>query len=300
VNKPHVVATPFELLRLSDDRCQDSRIVGGKAATLARLYRQLPGMIPPGVAVPAGAASLLLEEDPSTSGSAYVKYLMDALENLSDSPHRTYAIRSSAMHEDAQGGSFAGQYSSSLGCRTVDDILQGIRKTIASGASSGVLAYGQRTGIPTSDLPSVLIQEMIIADRSGVAFTRNPVTGEREVVINASYGLGDAVVDGSITPDEIVCSDDGKVIESRIGRKQVMSLLTSGGITRIRVPTDLTNALSLSDDQVRAVAGAALRCEAILGYPVDTEWAITGQGIFVVQARPITRLLKPQGLRNAK
>ena len=131
---------------------------------------------------------------------------------------------------------------------------------------------------------------MVAADRSGVAFTINPVTGTNEIVINASYGLGDLLVSGAITPDEVVVGRTGGVPTVIVGSKREMTILTRDGVLRMAVPISLQAASCLSNDQIMSVAAAARTCEEHLGYPVDIEWAVSGKALFILQARPITAI----------
>jgi pyruvate,water dikinase len=141
----------------------------------------------------------------------------------------------------------------------------------------------------------VLIQEMVPADRAGVAFTINPVTGANEIVINSGFGLGDLLVSGEITPDEFIIDTSCQVAKLQvtkltIGSKRLMSVLTHHGIVRARVPESLQVMPSLSDGQLNEIISAARACESALGYPVDLEWAMNGNMLFILQARPITTI----------
>lgn len=279
-----------EMVSLADDRCQDRQLVGGKAATLAKLYAVIPELVPLGLALPPESALQLLEPARDGVGDVIKARFASCLAELSKPSDTLLVVRSSAVDEDSEARSYAGQYNSTLGCRSVEDVLDGIQDTLHSGTSARAAAYARATGEADARYPAVLIQRMIRADRSGVAFTRNPITGNRQVVINASYGLGDAIVDGSISPDEIVVGGQQEIVDSKVGTKQVMSLVTPSGLKRIPVPDSLRGTFALSDDQAGVVAEAARRCEDILGYSVDVEWAISGALLYVVQARPITTL----------
>lgn len=279
-----------EIISLADSKCQDRRLVGGKAATLARLYAVIPEIVPLGLALPPGSALEVVDPSGNRTSDEVRRWFASLLNELSEQSDMLLVVRSSAVEEDSEANSYAGQYDSTLGCRSIEDVLDGIRNTLQSGVSARVTAYARAVGTTHSNHPAVLIQRMISADRSGVAFTRNPITSEKQVIINASYGLGDTIVDGSISPDEVVVGTGEVIIHGKVGTKQVMSLVTPSGLKRVSVPDSLRQVLALSDNQVRAVADAALRCEDILGYAVDVEWAISGASLYVVQARPITTL----------
>jgi pyruvate,water dikinase len=128
---------------------------------------------------------------------------------------------------------------------------------------------------------------MVPAERAGVAFTINPVSGASEVVVDAGYGLGDLVVGGEITPDEFAVDGRGNVLRKKIGSKRRMSLLTAAGVAQIPVPGAFQKQVSLSPPQLEAVVETANLCRATLGYQADVEWAIVGDTVFVLQARPV-------------
>jgi pyruvate,water dikinase len=132
---------------------------------------------------------------------------------------------------------------------------------------------------------------MVAADRSGVAFTVNPLTGADEIVINASYGLGDLVVSGVITPDEFIVDRSGRVSTLTIGSKREMTVLTHRGIQRTAVPTSLREAPCLGDSQLSLVVDATRACELNLGFPVDVEWALSDNKLSILQARPVTAIV---------
>ena len=129
------------------------------------------------------------------------------------------------------------------------------------------------------------------AQASGVAFTLNPVTGEPdEVVINASWGLGEAIVSGSTsTPDTFITAKDGHIRAKQVSEKHEWSTPVPGGTERVEMPPDLVHAPSLTDDQVAEVVATATAVERAYGTPVDVEFAYSGAGkLFLLQARPIT------------
>jgi len=214
---------------------------------------------------------------------------------------KRYAVRSSALDEDSAGYSFAGQYETALGLSSVSDIITAIGACVHSAGSSRIAAYRRAASFRESMQEStpvvgVLIQEMVPADRAGVAFTINPLTGANEIVIDASFGLGDLLVSGQITPDEFIidtsCQDTSwQVSKLTVGSKRLMSVLTHHGIIRTPVPESLQVIPSLSDRQLNEIVSAARACERALGHPVDLEWAANGNMLFILQARPVTAIL---------
>jgi phosphoenolpyruvate synthase/pyruvate phosphate dikinase len=281
----------FDLLRLSDPACQDPALVGSKAATLARLFHVLTGAIPPGVALPAPQSGFFANITGTDCHTKASQILLDALGDRSPSSARQYAVRSSALEEDSTNNSFAGQYKTTLGLASARDIITAVEDCVRSATSEQVATYRRAAAMHEPiKAPGVLIQEMIPADRAGVAFTVNPVTGRDEVIINASYGLGDLLVSGEITPDEIIIDDSSLSPRYSIGSKRMMSILTHRGVIRTSVPESLQVIPCLSDAQVSSIAMAARTCEASVGCPVDVEWALNGEKLFVLQARPITAM----------
>jgi phosphoenolpyruvate synthase/pyruvate phosphate dikinase len=138
----------------------------------------------------------------------------------------------------------------------------------------------------------VLVQSLVSADAAAVVFSANPVTAARdEVVVNASFGLGESIVGGTVTPDTYVLArPDLSVRERRLGEKRRMTIPAPGGSREVAVPTMLRRSPSISDEQAREAAGLAVRLERRLGHPVDLELAWTKSFLHLLQARPITTL----------
>ena len=137
---------------------------------------------------------------------------------------------------------------------------------------------------------AVVIMEVVQAKTSGVAFTKNPVTGaSNQVFINASWGLGEAVVSGYVTPDSFIIGPGGELMEKAIAEKHEWAALVPGGTERAPTPLHLVAEPSLSDAQALAVAEAARAVEREYGSPVDIEFAYDeSDGFYLLQARPIT------------
>ena len=188
--------------------------------------------------------------------------LCDALLAFGDEP---LAVRSSGVAEDLDGASFAGQYETILGVSGNASVADALRKCWASLYSSHIDSYRMTRGLSV-DRMAVLIQPLVAADAAGVAFTANPVTGDRcETVVNAVRGFGERLVSGHATPDEWVVRDGRAVCRNE--------------------PEG-----ALVEHEVLAVAELARRVEQHFGYPQDIEWAISGGRLYLLQARPITTL----------
>jgi pyruvate,water dikinase len=210
------------------------------------------------------------------------------------------AVRSSAVGEDGHAASFAGQYETYLGVSGTDAVLRHIAKCWASGYSAHALEYRRRFGgsspLRANDL-AVGVLELVDARSAGVAFTLDPVTGDRDrLVVEANWGLGESVVSGQVTPDYwTVARDGGRILERRVGAKLVWSVLAGIGIGTVLapLPADLAQAPCLTDDEVRYICQRAAAIEAAEGTPQDVEWAIARDldfpgSVFFLQHRPET------------
>lgn len=235
------------------------------------------------------------------------------------------AVRSSAVGEDGHTASFAGQYETYLGVSGADEVLRHIAKCWASGYSAHALDYRRRFGgsspLRAHDL-AVGVLELVDARSAGVAFTLDPVTGDRgRLVVEANWGLGESVVSGQVTPDYwTVERDSGWILERRVGAKLVWSVLAgSGGAANgeaddgddgrsadVReeeanrsgtvlapLPAELAQAPCLSDDEVRYICRQAAAIETAEGAPQDVEWAIARDldlpdSVYFLQHRPET------------
>jgi pyruvate, water dikinase len=248
---------------------------GGKAASLARALGA-------GLPVPSGFAVSWDEVATPRPGA-----LVHAWESAG-SPR--VAVRSSAVGEDSIDASFAGQHVTVLNVVSADALTDAVRTIHASARTDSALAYRQRMGVAGRPRIAVVVLEMVHADVAGVLFTRNPVTGADERVIESAWGLGEAVVAGLVTPDQFRVTPDGVIVERRAGRKDVrVDLLPSGGTAEADVPAADILRLSLTDDDVLALHALALRCEEHFGSRQDLEWAFAGGVLHLLQARPITR-----------
>jgi EmrB/QacA subfamily drug resistance transporter len=240
---------------------------GGKAASLART-------IAAGLPVPDGFAigwQALEERDA----------ILAAWHRMG-SPR--VAVRSSAIGEDSHDASFAGQHATVLNVETEEQLLAALQQVRASAATDHAHAYRARMSVGQEARIAVVVQAMIDADVAGVLFTRNPVTGVRERVIESSWGLGEAVVAGLVTPDRFRVANDGQILERTFGRKDV-AIRRRG---EEPVPREDWARLSLSDEQLVELHQLADRCERLFGSPQDLEWAFAEGRLALLQSRPIT------------
>ena len=204
------------------------------------------------------------------------------------------AVRSSATAEDLPGASFAGQQETLLNVVGIEALLTAIQRCFASLWTDRATQYRSSLGIvPGSVRLAVVVQRMVEAEVAGVLFTANPLTGKRrEAVIDANPGLGEAVVSGATNPDHfVVQTTTGKIVELRLGDKQVIVRAAPGGGTEVVKQSEAQARASLSDEQVRHLAALGAQVEAHFGEPQDIEWAIDASDqIALLQARPITTL----------
>lgn len=203
----------------------------------------------------------------------------------------TFAVRSSGVSEDGAGASFAGLYESYINLRGVDAILDAVRDCYHCLWQPRAAHYRAIKGMDhRSEAMAVVVMETVPSHVSGVAFTLNPVTGARnEVLINASWGLGEAVVSGLVTPDNYVARKDGTPVTSDISEKTVRIVPTAGGTVQEETPPDLVDRPALTDEQLRLVATTAAAVEEHYECPMDIEFAFDANGrFFLLQARPIT------------
>jgi pyruvate,water dikinase len=206
------------------------------------------------------------------------------------------AVRSSATAEDLPGPR-------SPASRTRSSTSAGPTRwsTRSGGAGASLwtdraVAYRRRAGIAPDDVAlAVVVQALVDADAAGVLFTVDPVTGATDrMVVNATWGLGESLVGGSVTPDELVLdAATGAVRERRTGDKAVMTVRTPDGTAEQPVPDDRRTAPVLDDAAAAELAVLGRRIAAEYGRPMDVEWARSGAGFAIVQARPVTGLRDP-------
>ena len=258
-------------LRLADEQCADVQLAGGKAARLSELRRRdLP--VPDGFVVTTAAYAAFIEAHalgPASSvedvtarwlPDAFTQDIDAALEALGPGP---YAVRSSGVGEDSAQASWAGQFETVLDVEGADAVRAAIVRCFASAFADRVKSYGHEARVPTM---AVLVQRMVQADAAGVAFTADPVTGDRGVtLVSAVRGLGESLVSGERSAEE------WEVRGETVVRKRSSDDVLEAG-------------------EVRDVAALAARVAASYGAPQDIEWATSSGRTFLLQARPLTAL----------
>jgi phosphohistidine swiveling domain-containing protein len=204
------------------------------------------------------------------------------------------AVRSSGTAEDLPGHSFAGQYDTYLGIASLEDCIKAVKKCWASLWTLRAYEYRERNGFDHLKVNmAVIVQSLIAADTSGVIFTVDPLTGERcSIVIEACFGLGEALVSGKVTPDRfIVGKNNLKIHSCKISEKKIECTLNSNGLVKEQpVPNERSLACCLDKKQVKRLAKLARKIESEFGSPQDIEWAICKKKIYFLQSRPITAI----------
>ena len=219
--------------------------------------------------------------------------ITSAYEQLTQSSINAVAVRSSATAEDLPTASFAGQQDTFLNIQGNAALLDAVKKCWASLWTARAIAYRMRQGIdPASVSLAVVVQQLIPADAAGILFTANPVTGHRDqILINATWGLGEAIVGGLVTPDTVTVDESIQEILSReTTTKTMMTVRTDTGTEERAVPQAQQDQQVLDDATALELARYGAQIEAHYGMPMDIEWAIANGEIAILQARPITSL----------
>ncbi|MDP8922674.1 MAG: PEP/pyruvate-binding domain-containing protein, partial [Chloroflexota bacterium] len=185
------------------------------------------------------------------------------------------------------------QHDTYLNVAGAEAVIAAVERCWASAVSERTRAYRRQHGLAVAGVRlAVLVQLLVPADVSGAAFSANPLTGSREeVVVNASFGLGESIVGGTVTPDTyVVRKGDLAVLRRDVGDKARMTILVPGETADVDVPRLLRRRPALDDRQASSVARLALDLETAMGWPVDIEFAFKGGELYLLQCRPITTL----------
>src|SRR6478672_12180859 len=273
---------------LAELRRDDAAEFGGKSANLGELLAaEIP--VPPGFAISASAnrefGSVVPAELREELASRYAELGEPAV-----------AVRSSGLGEDSQEASYAGQAETFLWVRGIDELCEAVRNCWASLHTERAVAYRANLGV-TDAAMGVTVQKMVDAEVSGVMFTCNPVSGDPSMVaVNASWGLGIAVVGGETTPDDYLVSKvTGETVRRTIGSKQVEYVpdVAGRGTVRLEVPAERRDEPCLAEEELAALVDLGRRIERHFGCHQDVEWALArGESLpgslLVLQARPVT------------
>ncbi|XP_076758037.1 rifampicin phosphotransferase-like [Xylocopa sonorina] len=323
------------VVHFDDSKCQNENIVGGKGISLAMLtsIKDADFVVPKGFCVTVFALELQLhtykelqsaindvenvcvgkkdgdlqkycdEAMRIIESTPVVNEVKDAillavekleLEDDGDKPFR-YAIRSSAVGEDSDETSAAGQNSTYLGVRDKEDIIKSVAKCWASLFSYQSVKYRHQHGMFIKASMGVCIQKMVNADAAGVMFTRHPTNGDpSSIIITANYGLGESVVSAQVEPDTIIVhkswNNKLSIKGSTVGNKKHKILSGDNGVDTIELDDQEKETVCLSEEMALRLAAIGVNLENLFGNARDIEWAVVNENIYLLQARPITSL----------
>ena len=261
-------------------KAHDEAIFGSKAVGLGQAARAgLP--LPPGVALSGSIVEAVASGD-----ELAIKKVAKSVKRLGG----PLAVRSSAVDEDGAEASFAGQHLTLLGVLSSDVVGEAVREIWWSANSDSAITYRKRSNLFHRPSVGVVVQTLLDPEVAGVMFTQNPINGADERVIEASWGLGEVVVDGRVIPDHFRVSRSGEVLERTPGQKKIaIRMLADGGTTEEPVAPELVEGTCLDDDQLSELNHLAERCEEVYGRARDIEWAIHGGELYLLQCRAVTR-----------
>ena len=262
------------------EKARDDSVFGSKAVGLGEAARGgLP--LPPGVAL----SGSIVEAVASGEGKA-IKKVAKCVRPLPT----PLAVRSSAVDEDGAEASFAGQHLTLLNVLTPDDVSDALREIWWSANSDSAITYRQRVGLFTRPSVGVVIQSLLDPEIAGVMFTQNPINGADERMIEASWGLGEAVVAARVIPDNYRVDRSGEVLARTPGVKKIaVRTLPDGGTFEQELAPELVEQPCLDDGQLEKLNRLAIRCEQVYGPGRDIEWAIAGGELYLLQCRAVTR-----------
>ncbi len=315
------------ILALNQIGKDDVSIAGGKGANLGELV-SIGVNVPDGFVINSDAYRLFIKENKIDDGisavSSNVKKLAHIRKMIKNGSFPStvktlikenyiklgadarVAVRSSATTEDLSDASFAGQQETYLNVQGIDEVLSKIKSCYASLWSDRAVSYRSTKNYGQTDIAiAVVIQKMVESEKSGVLFTVNPVNKSKdEMLIDASYGLGESIVSGRVTADNYVIDKFGKIINSKIGKKETQIIYSDTGTREAKVEEHKKTVRVLSDKEINELSDIALKIEKHYGYPLDIEWAIKDNDIYILQARAITTLEEerevPEYITNVK
>mgnify|MGYP000395095135 FL=1 len=308
---------------LEDVRSTDLGTVGGKAASLGELTEAgLP--VPPGFVVTAGTYRTFIEEagideelfaavdvdseDSAALAAAHERAhelimetdvpasvregILDAYRSVGDG-EAFVAVRSSATAEDLPDASFAGQQETFLNV-TEADLIERVKECWASLFSQRAIYYRNQQGFPHDEVDiAVVVQQMVDAEKSGVMFTSHPSTGDPRIIIEAAWGLGEAVVSGAVSPDNYVVDRNTSEVETAtVATKKLMHVKdeATGETVEREVPEDKRDQRVLTQAEIERLVELGETVEDHYGEPQDVEWAVAGGEVYMLQSRPITTI----------
>ena len=261
------------------EEARDDTLFGSKAVGLGEAARA-------GLPLPSGVALSGAVVEAVAAGDELALIEVDELVRPLGAP---LAVRSSAVDEDGAQASFAGQHLTLLNVPSADDVSAAVRDVWWSANSDSAITYRQRVGLFRRPSVGVVVQALLDPESAGVMFTRNPINGADERLIEASWGLGEAVVAGRVIPDNFRVGRSGQVLDRTPGFKTIaIRTRPDGGTVEEQVPRADAERLCLDDAQLAELHRLAERCEEVYGPARDIEWAFAGGQLYLLQCRAIT------------
>ncbi|MGC6177016.1 PEP/pyruvate-binding domain-containing protein [Lacrimispora sp. 38-1] len=295
------------VMKFSEIRKEDISAAGGKGANLGELFNAgFP--VPNGFCITSRAFDDYMKRNgfdtPSsknnlTSENIAKGQLWKELEDeIAEyyhalAPDLKVAVRSSATAEDLPEASFAGQQETYLNIQGLEQLYLSVKKCFASLFSSRAAAYRKQTNFDTIKISlSVVVQCMVNSEISGVLFTVDPVSKNKSrMMLNASWGLGESIVSGKVTPDIYIYDRDHRqIIEKRLGDKKILICYSADGTEEKETSSQLRSEFSLTEKQAIEIFELGRKTEQHFQCPQDLEWAISQNRLYLLQARPITTL----------
>jgi pyruvate,water dikinase len=265
------------------EKATDEAHFGSKAVGLGQAIRDgLP--VPPGVALSGS-----IVEEVAAGDEKAIKEVVRAARHLAT----PLAVRSSAADEDGADASFAGQHLTLLNVPSTDALTAALSEIWWSANSDSAITYRQRVGLFSRPSVGVVVQSLLDPEAAGVMFTRNPISGADERLIEASWGLGEAVVAGIVIPDHFRVDRTGQVIERKAGLKRIaIRGVSGGGTVEEPVAADRAELLCLDDGMLAELNDLATRCEQVYGPGRDVEWAVADGKLYLLQCRAVTTIAR--------
>lgn len=265
----------------------------GLTDQIARLLASVDTAAPASINEAAERITSIIHETPLPDDLATA--IRHAYKELTAKLGMPCAVRSSSIAEDGSAASFAGLHESFLNVRGADEVIEAVHRCYASLWSERAVGYRARRGENADEAMAVVVMGLVPCDTAGIAFTAHPVTASMDqIVINSSFGLGEAIVSGRVTPDSFVIDKHSfAVLEREIYPKTfaIYPHPEGDGTVEQTLPPDRQKVASLTDEEACAVARLATRVEEHYGTPQDIEWGLYGGDLYLLQSRPITTLV---------
>ena len=281
----------MNILWLGEKQSNNSSLVGSKAATLSSLFNDYN--VPLGFIIPKNYFLESTSTDGNVTKDKKVSESYKKLSSLVDTKTLGVAIRSSSLDEDGSSSSFAGQHDTFLNVKGESNIVKAIIECSHSSSTVRASKYRERLNIESNNAQiPVIVQQMIPSEVSGVAFSSNPITkNNNEVFISTSWGLGESIVDGIVTPDNYIVDKGDKSIKlSEINHKDIMILPSENGTVESEVSPNMRGQSSASDAQISEIFDLLIKLENQMKQAVDVEFGYYKGLLYLLQCRPITTL----------